>query len=93
MATVLVLGGGIGGSAAANALRARLRRGHRIIVIDRDAEQVFAPSLLWLMVGQRRPADISRPLAQRSGPGSRSCGAMFASSTRSRGGWRPTLAS
>src|SRR3970040_1376027 len=69
MATVLVLGGGIGGAAAANALRARLGRRHRIRVVDRDAEQVFAPSLLWLMVGQRRPAAISRPLVQMLRPG------------------------
>ncbi len=69
MATVLVLGGGIGGAAAANALRARLSWRHRIVVVDRDAEQVFAPSLLWLMVGQRRPAAISRPLVQMLRPG------------------------
>ena len=69
MATVLVLGGGIGGAAAANALRERLGERHRIVVVDRDAEQVFAPSLLWLMVGQRRPAAISRPLVQLLRPG------------------------
>ena len=69
MATVLVLGGGIGGAAAANALRARLSRQHRVVVVDRDAEQVFAPSLLWLMVGGRRPAAISRPLATMLRPG------------------------
>ncbi len=69
MATVLVLGGGIGGAAAANALRARLGQGHRIVVVDRETEQVFAPSLLWLMVGQRRSAAISRPLAKLLRPG------------------------
>ena len=69
MATVLVLGGGIGGAAAANALRERLGERHRIVVVDRDAEQVFAPSLLWLMVGQRKPAAISRPLAKLLRPG------------------------
>ena len=69
MATVLVLGGGIGGAAAANALRARLGQRHKIVVVDRDADQVFAPSLLWLMVGQRRPAAISRPLVQLLRPG------------------------
>ncbi len=69
MATVLVLGGGIGGAAAANALHERLGERHRIVVVDRDAEQVFAPSLLWLMVGQRKPAAISRPLAKLLRPG------------------------
>lgn len=69
MATVLVLGGGIGGAAAANALHERLRQRHRIVVVDRDASQIFAPSLLWLMVGQRRPTAITRPLAQLLRPG------------------------
>ncbi len=69
MATVLVLGGGIGGAAAANALRERLGERHRIVVVDRDADQVFAPSLLWLMVGGREPAAISRPLAKLLRPG------------------------
>lgn len=69
MATVLVLGGGIGGAAAANALRERLGQRHRIVVVDRNADQVFAPSLLWLMVGQRRPTAITRPLAQLLRPG------------------------
>lgn len=69
MATVLVLGGGIGGAAAANALSERLGERHRIVVVDRDADQVFAPSLLWLMVGQRRPAGIVRPLAELLRPG------------------------
>ena len=69
MATVLVLGGGIGGATAANTLRERLHRRHRIVVVDRVAEQVFAPSLPWLMVGQRRPAAISRPLRKMLRPG------------------------
>ena len=69
MATILVLGGGIGGATAADALRGRLDRRHRIILVEREAEQVFAPSLLWLMVGQRRPAAISRPLAKMLRPG------------------------
>lgn len=69
MATALVLGGGIGGAAAANALRERLGERHRVVVVDRNLEQVFAPSLLWLMVGQRRPAAISRPLAKMLRPG------------------------
>src|SRR3989304_2215661 len=64
-----VRGGGIGGPTAADALRGRLDRRHRIILVEREAEQVFAPSLLWLMVGQRRPAAISRPLAKLLRPG------------------------
>jgi NADPH-dependent 2,4-dienoyl-CoA reductase/sulfur reductase-like enzyme len=60
--TVVILGGGIGGIATARALRRRLPRQHRIVLVDREREQVFAPSLLWLMVGQRDAASIRRPL-------------------------------
>lgn len=60
--TVVILGGGIGGLATARALRRRLSRRHRIVLVDRERQHVFAPSLLWLMTGQRRPEQIQRPL-------------------------------
>ena len=60
--TILVLGGGVGGIATARALRRRLPRTHRIVLIDRERDHVFAPSLLWLMVGRRTAAAITRPL-------------------------------
>jgi sulfide:quinone oxidoreductase len=59
--TVLILGDGIGGVAIARALRKRLPTAHRILLVDREREHVFAPSLPWLMVGQRTAAAISRP--------------------------------
>lgn len=67
--TVLVLGGGIGGVVAARELRKRLPRRHRIVLVDRAREHVFAPSLLWLMVGMRQAASIKRPLARLSRKG------------------------
>jgi len=60
--TILILGGGVGGIATARALRRRLPRTHRIVLIDRERDHVFAPSLIWLMVGRRTPAAITRPL-------------------------------
>ena len=60
--TVLILGGGVGGVVAARELRKRLPRTHRIILADREREHVFAPSLLWLMVGLRDADGIKRPL-------------------------------
>jgi sulfide:quinone oxidoreductase len=60
--TILILGGGIGGVATARALRRRLPRTHRIVLVDREREHVFAPSLLWLMVGARTRQSIARPL-------------------------------
>ncbi|MEE9299154.1 MAG: FAD/NAD(P)-binding oxidoreductase [Acidimicrobiia bacterium] len=62
--TVVVLGGGVGGLVAARALRRKLPGSHRVIVVDREDNHVFAPSLLWLMTGDRTAASISRPLAR-----------------------------
>ena len=61
--TALVLGGGIGGIIAATRLRQRLAPEHRVVLVEREADHVFSPSLLWLMLGQRRPDQISRPIA------------------------------
>jgi sulfide:quinone oxidoreductase len=60
--TVLVLGGGVGGVVAARALRKLLPREHRVVLIDRERQHLFAPSLLWLMVGRRTASSIQRPL-------------------------------
>jgi sulfide:quinone oxidoreductase len=62
--TILILGGGIGGVVAASRLRKRLSRTHRVVLIEREARHLFAPSLLWLMVGRRTAAQISRPVAR-----------------------------
>ena len=60
--TVLVLGGGIGGVVTANRLRKRLDRRHRVILVSREAEFSFAASYLWVMTGDRRPSQVTRPL-------------------------------
>ena len=62
--TVVILGGGIGGIVAANELRRKLPSGHRVVLVERNAEHAFAPSFLWLMTGDRKPQDIKRPLAK-----------------------------
>jgi sulfide:quinone oxidoreductase len=64
--TVLVLGGGIGGVVAASRLRRALPHAHRVVLVERESAHLFQPSLLWLMLGWRRPAQISRPLAALS---------------------------
>ncbi len=61
--TVLILGGGIGGIVAAIRLRQRLAPEHRVVLVEKEADHVFSPSLLWLMLGRRRPGQISRPIA------------------------------
>lgn len=61
--TVLILGGGVGGLVAANRLRKLLPARHRVVLVDREREHLFQPSLLWLAVGDRTPDQIRRPLA------------------------------
>ena len=60
--TVVVLGGGVGGVAAANRLRRRLDRQHRVILINREPDFTFAASYLWVMSGHRRSQQVTRPL-------------------------------
>ena len=60
--TVLVLGGGVGGLIAARRLRARLPRRHRVVLVDREEQHLFQPSLLWVATGDRTVAQIRRPL-------------------------------
>ncbi len=61
-ATVVILGGGVGGIVAAHKLRGLLGKEHRLIVVDRSSDHLFQSSLLWLMVGDRREDQIRRPL-------------------------------
>ncbi|MBS3916814.1 MAG: NAD(P)/FAD-dependent oxidoreductase [Sulfuritalea sp.] len=67
--TALVLGAGLGGLVAAETLRKLLPKADRVVAVDRTAEHFFPPSLLWLMVGERVPADFSRPLSRLAGRG------------------------
>lgn len=41
--TVLILGGGIGGLVTANRLRQHLPHHHRIVLIEKNDKQAFAP--------------------------------------------------
>ena len=61
--TILVLGGGIGGVVTATRLRNKLSSNHRVILIERESNYVFAPSFLWLMIGLRKAEKISKPLS------------------------------
>lgn len=64
MASILILGGGVGGLFAANVLRKALTREHRVVLVDREPAFSFAPSFLWLMTGSRTAEQISRPLGR-----------------------------
>ncbi len=67
--TVLILGGGVGGIVAAMRLRRLLSHEHRVVLVEKEANHVYSPSFLWLMIGERDAGGISRPLGalQRRG--------------------------
>ena len=67
--TIVILGGGVGGLVAANALRGLLPSEHRIVLVERNAQHAFAASFLWLMIGDRRPEQITRDVRQLARPG------------------------
>jgi len=66
---IVILGGGVGGLVAANELRRKLGREHRVIVVDRSGRHIFSPSLPWVMVGWRRPEGITKDLRRMVRPG------------------------
>lgn len=67
--TALVLGAGIGGITAAQTLRKRLPADDRVVVVERERDHVFAPALLWHVVGDSEPADFTRPVAALNAKG------------------------
>lgn len=63
--TILVLGAGTGGIITARELcrkvcNNRKKDSVKIIVFEKEEKNVFAPSLLWLMVGKRKPKQVYR---------------------------------
>jgi sulfide:quinone oxidoreductase len=58
MATIVVLGGGIGGLSQAYELRKELPKTHRIVVVSDSDRFEFTPSNPWLAVGWRREDQI-----------------------------------
>ena len=62
MKQILILGGGIGGLVAANKLRKKLSKEHKIMLIDKNDKHIYAPSFLWVMEGKRNAEKIQKPL-------------------------------
>ncbi len=69
MATIVILGAGLGGTAAAYEIRAELGTEHRVIVIGEGPRFSFTPSNPWVAVGWRKPEnvqiDMNQPLGRR----------------------------
>jgi sulfide:quinone oxidoreductase len=59
--TALVLGAGVGGISAAQALRKALPAADRVVLVDRADEHVYQASLPWVLAGSREVSRISRP--------------------------------
>jgi sulfide:quinone oxidoreductase len=66
---IVILGAGVGGQVLANELRGSLPVEHRVTLIERDARHAFAPSFLWVMTGDRRPAQVTRDVRELVRPG------------------------
>lgn len=60
--TIVIVGGGVGGLVAANELRRLLPAQHRVVLVEKDLRHAFAPSFLWVMVGDRQPEQVVRDL-------------------------------
>lgn len=72
--TILVLGAGTGGIITAKALSKKVGNDRKsnpvkIFVFEKEEKNIFAPSLLWLMVGKRRPDQVYRNTRKIEGPG------------------------
>ncbi len=59
---IVILGGGSGGVVAAAHLGRKLGSNHDVILVDKRPEHVFMPAFLFVMVGERRPSDVTRSL-------------------------------
>jgi sulfide:quinone oxidoreductase len=69
--TTVILGGGFGGVAAANALRGLLPAEHEIVLIDADGRFLVGAGKTWIMLGQRTFEQISQLRSALLAPGIR----------------------
>ncbi len=67
MATIVILGAGLGGTAAAYEVRAELGGEHRVIVVGEGPRFSFTPSNPWVAVGWRKAENIQVDMNQPFG--------------------------
>jgi sulfide:quinone oxidoreductase len=65
MANIIVLGAGLGGTAAAYEIRAALGEGDEVTVVGDGPRFNFTPSNPWLAIGWRKRDDIGFPIGER----------------------------
>jgi sulfide:quinone oxidoreductase len=70
MKRIVILGGGTGGTLAANRLRRVVDESvAEIVVVDQDDDHVYQPGLLFVPFGLARPGDLIRPRHRQLRPG------------------------
>jgi sulfide:quinone oxidoreductase len=62
MQKTLILGGGIGGIVASNVLKKAMGQNMQVTVVDRKPDYHYPGAFPLLMIGQRSPESITRPL-------------------------------
>jgi len=62
-ASILVLGGGVGGLVVANVLKEKLGDRATVTLVERKKVFEFPPSYPWLMIGMRTPNQVQRELS------------------------------
>lgn len=67
--TILILGAGTGGIITAKELSKKADKNTKIILFEKEEKNVFEPSLLWLMVGKRKPQQVYRSTNKLAGAG------------------------
>ena len=67
--TILVLGAGTGGIITVKELSKKIGGNAKILLFEKEEKNVFAPSLLWLMVGKRKPKQVYRNTKKITGAG------------------------
>jgi sulfide:quinone oxidoreductase len=61
---VLILGGGVGGTIAANLVAKQTQGQAHVTIVDATGIHVYQPGFLYVAVGQEKPADLQRPESQ-----------------------------
>ncbi|MBO6792622.1 MAG: hypothetical protein JJ895_01835 [Balneolaceae bacterium] len=58
---VLVVGGNFAGSTAAMEIKRKLGKAVEVMLIDRNPDFIYIPSLIWVPIGRREIDDIVVP--------------------------------
>ena len=66
---IVVLGGGVGGTVAANLVSRRVKDAAHVTVVDATGTHVYQPGFLYVAVGEEKPAHLQHPEKNLLRPG------------------------